>query len=112
MKKKKFFVGEKHFFHDDINFLGDKVPGSGNYNPHDYVAKIRINKTVYKDWLKKHKEELEKSLKRESVLPSPNTYSPMNQTFTTFDLLEKLEKNSAKSKSKEKTNGFGTDARF
>lgn len=41
MKKKKYFVGEKHFFHDDISFLGDKAPGSGNYNPHDEINKIR-----------------------------------------------------------------------
>ncbi len=41
MKKRKYFVGEKHFFHDDISFLGDKAPGSGNYNPHDEINKIR-----------------------------------------------------------------------
>ena len=41
MKKRKYFVGEKHFYHDDTSFLGDKVPGSGTYNPHDEINKIR-----------------------------------------------------------------------
>jgi hypothetical protein len=112
MKKKKIFVGEKHFYHDDTHFLADKSPGSGMHNPHDHIAKIRLNKTVYKDWVKKHQLEEEKSLKRESTLPAPGTYSPLNATFTTFDHIEKFEKNSEKSKSKEKSHGFGTDARF
>lgn len=112
MKKKKIFVGEKHFFHDDTHFLADKSPGSGTYNPHDHVVKIRLNKTEYKDWVKKHQQQLEKRLKREQTLPAPGTYSPLNATFTTFDLIENYAKKSEKSKSKEKASGFGTDARF
>ena len=54
MKKKKSFVGEKHFFHQDIEFLGDKSPGAGAHNPHDDIKKIRKNKTDYKDSVKKH----------------------------------------------------------
>lgn len=57
MKKRKYFVGEKHFYHDDIGYLAEKSPGSGTYNPHDSITKIRLNKTSYKDWLKKHGEE-------------------------------------------------------
>ena len=87
MRKRKYFVGEKHFFHDDISFLGDKSPGSGNYNPHDEVYKIRQNKTNYKEWVKKHHDQDEKYSKREGLLPAPGTYSPMNATFTTFDLI-------------------------
>lgn len=34
MKKKKCFVAEKHYYHDDTSFLADKSPGSGAYNPH------------------------------------------------------------------------------
>ena len=54
MKKKKQFVGEKHFYHQDIEFLGDKSPGAGAHNPHDEIKKVRKNKTEYKDWVKKH----------------------------------------------------------
>lgn len=105
-------MGEKHFYHDDTGYLAEKSPGSGTYNPHDSVVKIRMNKTSYKDWLKKHGEEKEKYSKRDASIPAPGTYSPMNSTFTTFDLIEKYNKDHEKSKSKEKSNGFGTDARF
>jgi hypothetical protein len=62
-------------------------PGSGQYNPHDNITKIKINKTDHQHWIKKHKDASEKSLKYESKLPAPGTYTPMNSTFTTFDLI-------------------------
>lgn len=107
MKKKKIFEGDKHFFYQDTEYIADRSPGSGAHNPHDEITKIRHNKTTYKDWVKKHHDEFEKRQKRDSNIPAPGTYSPLNATFTTFEHLEKKQK-----KSKEKLVGFGTDARF
>ena len=55
LSKKKKFVGGKHFFYEDTEFLSHRGPGAGNYNPHDNVKKIKKNKTEYKFWIKKHK---------------------------------------------------------
>lgn len=76
----------------------------GNYSPHDEIIKVRKNKTVYKDWVSKHKAETSRDLKRDAIKPAPGTYSPMNCTFTTFDSI-------SQSPNKEK-HGFGSDARF
>ena len=65
------------------------VPGAGNYNPHDDIHKIRKNKTIYKEWIKKHSAEKERSDKKCKGLPDPGTYKPLNSTFTTFDMIEK-----------------------
>jgi hypothetical protein len=40
------------------------VPGAGNYSPHDNVTKDRLNKTDYKFWVKKHKDETDSFLKK------------------------------------------------
>ena len=36
-KGKQLSHGYKRYFHENSSFLGDKVPGAGNYNPHDSV---------------------------------------------------------------------------
>ena len=54
MKKKKYSVGEKKFFYEDVEHVSEKIPGAGNYNPHDEMIKIRKNKTNHKEWVKKH----------------------------------------------------------
>jgi hypothetical protein len=40
MRKNKYLVGEKHFFHHDTTYLGGTNPGSGQYNPHDTILKL------------------------------------------------------------------------
>lgn len=106
LKKKKQSIGEKRFYYEDTESIAGGIPGSGNYNPHDDVKKIRMNKTVYKDWVKKHGAERERSDGKCKALPDPATYSPLNSTFTTFELIDKEKKKSRKS------NFFGNDARF
>ena len=82
-------------------------PGAGNYNPHDEVRKMRLNKTDYKFWIGKHKT-LDKTLNdRDSRKPSPASYSPKSMTMRTFDTMPVSPK-----KKKESQFGFGTDARF
>lgn len=56
LKKRKYFTGEKRFYHEDTTFIAGGAPGSGQYNPHDHVTKIRLNKTDHKFWIKKHKD--------------------------------------------------------
>lgn len=65
-----------------------------------------MNKTDYKFWVKKHKEEAESFLKRDSVKPAPGTHSPMNTTLTTFDQL------ATEYTKPTKKHYLGTDAKF
>ena len=50
------FIGQKHFYHQDNDFLAEKSPGAGNYNPHFIQGKMRFNKTDYKFWKEKANE--------------------------------------------------------
>ena len=34
--------------------MSSKVPGPGNYNPHEIMTKESINRTQPKFWIKKH----------------------------------------------------------
>ena len=46
--EKKRSIGEKRFFHEDTEYLGDQSPGAGFYNPHDEVPKLYKSRT---DWV-------------------------------------------------------------
>ncbi|CAD8056738.1 unnamed protein product [Paramecium primaurelia] len=50
------------------------VPGPGNYNPHSFLPKIKVNNTKPEDWRKKHNIEKNKSLPQ---LPPVGTYTPI-----------------------------------
>ena len=82
------------------------MPGAGQYCPHIPAAKERFNKTDYKFWVGKHKEEKKKEMDKSGALPSPASLSPMNHTLTTFDRIESDLKKPIKVKH------FGLDSRF
>jgi hypothetical protein len=65
-----------------------------------------LNKTDYKFWVKKHKDEETSFLKRDEIKPAPGTHSPMNTTLTTFDQL------ATEFKKPTKVNYLGKDAKF
>ena len=57
LRNKKRYVGEKHFFYEDTEFLANNLaPGSGNCNPHVDVPHLKMNKTTPKFWVDKHKK--------------------------------------------------------
>lgn len=106
MKKRKISTGEKIYFYQNTEHLSNANPGPGNYCPHDVSPKERMNKTDYKFWIKKHKDEETSFLKRDEVKPAPGTHSPMNTTLVTFDQLATEFKKSTK------VNYMGKDAKF
>lgn len=106
MREKKRSVGDKRFYYEETENISGRIPGPGAYNPHDRVVKLRKNKTIYGEWIKKHKSESEKKQKRSASIPAPGTYNPMNCTFTTFDTVNQSPKK------KGDIDYFGKDARF
>lgn len=68
--------------------------------------KIRKDKKDWKDWVEKHKKIKEIHLSRDSIKPSSCSYSPMNMTLNTFDII------SVSPKGKSKVPGFGSSPRF
>ncbi len=49
-------TGQKRYFYEDTEHVSQLIPGSGSYNPHDTVEKLKINKTNFKFWNDKHKK--------------------------------------------------------
>ncbi len=100
-------VGQTRYFHQNDSFLGDKVPGAGNYNPHDSVEKLYKSKADWKYWTKKHGKWEKIIEKREAKIPAPGTYTPIYQSYSSFQLTNKKDP-----RQKRVKNGFGSDARF
>jgi hypothetical protein len=79
----------------------------GNYNPHLSVDRIKQDKTDFKFWKSKHEKMSKLNTSRDLIKPNPATYTPLNQSYDTFQRTFSLPK-----KNKVRKNGFGSDSRF
>ena len=84
--------GSKRYVYEDTEHLSQSVPGAGFHNPHDSVDKIKVDKRDYKYWTEKHKKLSEILTKRDSIKPAAGTYSPLYQSYRSFEKLEKTPK--------------------
>lgn len=88
------------------------MPGSGQYNPHKEVKKLKLQPQWDnpKDWIAKHKTLNKGTSKAKG--PDMGTYKPHPVTYKTFG--QDLEKYTQKKRPKSATDGkmFGTQSRF
>ena len=56
LKKRVIKAGQKRYFYENTENLSNIVPGAGNYNPHDEIPNLKLDKTNYKFWVNKHKK--------------------------------------------------------
>lgn len=107
LKLKVVKATEKRYFYENTENLSDSVPGTSNYYPHLEVNKTKVNRSDYKFWVEKHKKESNIQRERDLKKPAAGTYSPLNQSYRTFDHTSRSSSNSSLKK-----NGFGSDSRF
>jgi len=110
--KKKIKKGEvkgsgRTNFLMEYEYVGEKIPGPGNYNPREIQPKLQETKMKPEDWKKKHADQRSKSSK--SALPDVGTFHPFPVAYKTFGkLYDQTEKKQVQAKNKE----WGTAKRF
>jgi hypothetical protein len=91
----------------EVEYLSEKVPGPGNYNPREIMPKIKEVKLKPEDWKKKHGEDAKKNKK--STFPDVGTFNPHPVAFKTFSKEFELRK---EKKDQKIVKMWGTAPRF
>eukprot|EP00828_Plagiopyla_frontata_P044072 TRINITY_DN7079_c0_g1_i1.p1 TRINITY_DN7079_c0_g1~~TRINITY_DN7079_c0_g1_i1.p1 ORF type:complete len:213 (+),score=35.94 TRINITY_DN7079_c0_g1_i1:392-1030(+) len=104
--KKKHRVSEKRTYLNEIEFLGNYIPGPGQYQPTLPRRPLKKNQLNPKDWVKKHKRI---ASAKPFDFPSAATYQPEPTMYTTFSKQKAQFDKKDRPKSR---NFFGTETRF
>lgn len=76
-KCKKRNVSEKRYFYEDEQYLSERTPGPGNYNPRPVKKKVRPNQKDHKFWVQKHRKHSQSVIEKAKKDPDMGSYTPI-----------------------------------
>ncbi|EGR31167.1 hypothetical protein IMG5_116380 [Ichthyophthirius multifiliis] len=110
--QKKIKPSPRGNYLNDCEYIGDLLPGPGNYNPRPILPKIKINNTKPEQWRQKHKE-LEQKKQKKYNTPDMGTYKyNYPSTYDTFGKIYQKLQDSGGKLTKSAVNYLGKTERF